>query len=151
MQIPEALEWRDVRLGRVRDLPRRLAFVLNVLQPVAAYAAVHAVTKTHDTLSVACVTAYATSFLTGHIGDSIRPRKGCPHMVLDWWPLRRAVLYNLTTLVVLRRLPDFVLNAVIFEGTLAFALMTVKPCAVASVWCWSTFVAATCYWVLRRT
>lgn len=147
MQVPEAMEWRDIRTGRTRQMPRRLAFWLNVLQPVVACAATIVVTKRHDILSYMALAAYAASFCTGNIGATIRPTEQCKHIRLDWWPTHRAVLYNLATLASIRRLPSFWLNALIFEGTLLFSILFVKPCAIASVWCWSTFIAALCYMV----
>lgn len=150
MQIPEAMEWRDLRKGVRRSLPRHLAFWLNVTQPLAAYAAVAYTVRSHDALSILGLGLYALTFTTGKIGDSIRPRSGCPHIVLDWWPVHRAIAYNLVTLLILRRLPSFAMHACIFESTLLFSALFLKPCAIASVWCWSTFVAATVVFLVVR-
>jgi hypothetical protein len=60
MQIPEALEWRDIRQQREeRALLKDIAFWLNVLQPVVAYAAVWAVVRSHDAPSLAMLGIYA--------------------------------------------------------------------------------------------
>ena len=143
MQIPEAMEWRDIRMGRRRTLPSNIAFWLNVTQPVVAYLGVSATVGSHDATSILGLAVYALTFANGPIGGIVRPREHCPHLVLDWWPWSRIAASHLSTLWVLRRLPSFLTHALIFESTFLFSVLATKPCEFASVWCWSTFVAAT--------
>jgi hypothetical protein len=145
MQIPEIMEWRNIRLNKKETLDTSiLAFWLNVLQPVVAYIAVTATVGNHDIYSIIGLTMYALTFMNEKLGKSIRPRDDCPHLILDWWPAYRAIAYHLVTLLILSRLPSAIIHTFVFEATFLFATLTVKPCAVASVWCWSTFVAAIC-------
>ena len=144
MQIPEALEWRAIRLRRTSKFNTSLAFFLNVLQPLVAYLCVSAAIGRHDAISIVALFTYMLTFVHVKLPASIRPTDECPHLNLDWWPYWRALAYHITTLIVLRSLPtkDMLIHGAIFEATLLLSIATVKPCGVASVWCWSTFVAA---------
>lgn len=147
MQIPEIMEWRNIRFNKEETFDTSiLAFWLNVLQPVVAYIGVTATVGSQDIYSIIGLTMYALTFMNVKLGKSIRPRNDCPHLVFDWWPLHRAIAYHLVTLLILRRLPlrSAMIHTFVFEATFLFATLTVKPCAIASVWCWSTFVAAIC-------
>lgn len=113
-------------------------------QPLVAYLCVSAAIGRHDAISIVTLLIYMLTFIRVRLPASIRPTKECPHLNFDWWPYWRAIAYNITTLIVLRSLPtkDMLIHGAIFEVTLLFSIATVKPCGVASVWCWSTFVAA---------
>ena len=150
MQIPEAMEWRDMRLGRKRNAPGNIAFLLNILQPAATYVATSVTVGTfrHYPATIGLV-VYALLFLTGDINRDIRPTKDCPHINLDWWPSHRGLYYHVVMIVLLSRLRSFWIHALVFEGTWLFSRLK-KPCAVASVWCWTTFVAAVCVFFLRH-
>ena len=147
MQIPDVLEWRGIRLGLQPDLRiARLAFWLNILQPVAALVATSAQTQRVDALSVGVICVYLANILYSAPPIQIgRPNTECSHLKYKWWHKALPIsLYFISTLVCLRTLPAHLLhrNAFIFIGSALLSALTVKPCGIASVWCWSVCVIA---------
>lgn len=148
MQIPDVLEWRSIRLGLQPDRRiARLAFLLNILQPVVALVTTSAQTHRVDALSVGVICVYLASIIYSAPPIRIdRPNTNCPHLHYKWWhdlPLPTS-LYFVSTLVCLRTLPSHLLHrhASLFMGSALLSALTVKPCGAASVWCWSVCVVA---------
>ena len=157
MQIPEWVEWRNLRLGQRSDITAPAAFWLNVLQPMAIIGSSWYVTKRPPTLALGLSAVYAMAFLADRdqvataVRRGIAPRGQCSHLNLDdWWSKPRTVLFHAIAIAAFAQLPPRLawLNILIFEGTFAYAL-TVK-CGTSSVWCWSIFVAGIATWLAWR-
>lgn len=145
MQIPDVLEWRGVRVKLQPDLrTAHLAFLLNILQPVAALVATSVQTQRVDAMSVGVICVYLAAVLSSAPVVQIdRPTTECSHLHYRWWNKALPIsLYFISTLVCLRTLPSHLRtrHAAIFIGSALLSALTVKPCGIASVWCWSVFV-----------
>jgi hypothetical protein len=147
MQIPEIVEWRAIRLNQPQnEANAQLAFWLNILQPVAALVATSIHTKKLDPVSCVAVGIYLMSVFEKHEIHITRPDDSCPHMYYRWWSKYSPskILYYISTLICLQTLPwnSFIHHATLFVVSAAISLLAVKPCGMASVWCWSVaFVA----------
>lgn len=149
MQIPEWMEWRNIRLGRRSDeFIAQSAFWLNVSQPLALLIAVSYITKKPPYTAIGVFVIYVLSFVADNrnvrdaIHKGIAPTSDCRHLNLGWWPLHRGILFHVTMIAAFAHLQwnQAVLNIGIFETT--FLLSMFVKCGTVSVWCWSTFVAA---------
>jgi hypothetical protein len=163
MQIPDALAWRYPSA----QYPGKLAFVLNVTQPMVLFIlVVIALTKLNISLirlTPAIITLAIYSILT--IKDTvnrkeynIQPPEQCKYLSYSWWSPSKYILYMLSmVLLILCLAPEWnyvILTLSIFIGSIIASKMIVgTKCNPGSLWCWSiasagmiTFV----YYLLSR-
>ena len=143
MQIPEALIWRS---NGHNESAIRLAFWLNILQPVFSFVTLFPfMSKRSRMFASAIVGIYLgyvviklNAFDTNFINDS------CPHVSLVWWNDKRALLlYFVTSVAIMMTIPSpFLRNLMLALFFTSFAItQTLYPCSYGSMWCWSIAVA----------
>lgn len=145
MQLPDALAWRAIDRGEKPLMAGRLAFALNVSQPLAWFLLLSAVTPRTWAVPwvaapVALYGAYWASFALRTDDFDVQPKEDCPHLNLRWWSTRDAVAYCVLMVAVsLALLPPGLagFTVALFLGSLALS-RRLYPCDTGgSVWCWS--------------
>nr|WRJ69940.1 hypothetical protein TetV2_00495 [Oceanusvirus sp.] len=165
MQVVDALAWRSIREGwsdEIRSYLSKIAFILNVLQPVVLLLFFNAAKPGNDRFPIvfALVAVYTAVMLFNAVSSarvSMFPGEqpignSCPHMVYNWWlfhgkpkpPKSTSVatwihtaLYALVILVVFSAyMSPFSILPLYFLGGMMLSLMMYR-CGQASLWCWS--------------
>ena len=155
MQLPEAAAWEELeQQQRSSYLTTLTAFILNVTQPLAAWAGVACVTGSWALTPAAWVAAlvYVACLVQdrAHIRRAFRrgiqPEQQCDHLQLDWWTPASGWLYNLVMVVLFLHLPPalFWVTLLVFEGSLLLAYRW-KTCGRASLWCLSIACVSVVY------
>jgi hypothetical protein len=153
MQLPEALIWcsKGQSEGAIQ-----LAFWLNVLQPVYAYAVLFGFLSGRGKIIVGAVVAAYTVYVLARrnrFKTNVFSSASCPHISLVWWRDRVATaLYFAASIAALFAIPDPLLRSTtlaIWAGSFALT-QWIYPCSYGSLWCGSIVIASTITYVVVR-
>jgi hypothetical protein len=154
MQIPDALAWRHP----TAQYPGKLAFILNVTQPLVLFIlVVIGLTKLGISLvrlipAIVVLTVYSILTIRDAVDRTdydIQPPEHCKHLAYSWWDRRKYILYVLSiVLTVLCLAPAWGyigLSLAIFVGSIiASAIVAGKNCDPGSLWYWSVAGSGVC-------
>ena len=150
MQIPEGIVWARLDAGVTSSsiqVESRVAFFLNITQPLSLYVAIRSLRIKLRYAQVALFMYFLLLVVdlpeywerTG----SIAPSDGCDHINLGYWNPSRGFLYVFAALFVISELPSpywVTVNSAIFLLSLLFAAIFYN-CGLGSMWCWLIWTA----------
>ena len=145
MQLPDALAWRNIKNGKNTEQEGKLAFLLNVTQPI---------------IYSLCIIPFATNlkllllmligmfFYVYHIYTNrntvnyeLKPSEKCSSLNYTWWrsPFDYRIYLLVMSLVFLciSNNTFALLNIIIFYGSLILSYIIQYSCNLSSFWCWS--------------
>lgn len=156
MQIPDALAWRNPS----SETPGKLAFILNVTQPLVWLMAVCIIFYMYNLPIIRLIPGIILFMI--YIVDVIRqiPKinfqvkyDNCRNLQYTWWRKISPMLYILSCCAILLAIPSIplvIINLVLFLGTLLMSMALVKKgCSPGSLWCWSVAICGfivTIFW-----
>jgi hypothetical protein len=144
MQIPDALAWRNPS----SDTPGKLAFILNVTQPLVWLMIVCIMFYIYKLPIIRLIPAIILFMI--YILNVIRqiPKinfqlkyDNCNNLQYTWWRKISGELYIITMCAIILALPSIpliVITLILFLGSLLMSIILVKKrCNTGSLWCWS--------------
>lgn len=157
MQIPDALAWRHP----TAQYPGKLAFILNVTQPLVLFIlVVIGLTKLGISLvrlipAIVALTVYSILTIKDTVNRTdynIQPPQHCKHLAYSWWSSTKYIFYVLSmVLMVLCLAPEWGyigLTLAIFVGSIiASVIVAGKNCSPGSLWCWSIAGSGVCTFI----
>ncbi len=163
MQIPDALAWRYP----TSQYPGKLAFILNVTQPLVLFIlVVIALTKLGISLvrllpAIIALTVYSILTIKDAVKRkdyNIQPPEQCRYLSYSWWTGHKYLFYVLSiVLTILCLAPAWgyiALSLTIFTvSIIAAKLVAGENCSPGSLWCWSIAGSGVCtfiYYLLTK-
>jgi hypothetical protein len=145
MQLPDALGWRYPE----SKFPGKLAFILNITQPLIFFLLICVALKKLKISLVRLLPAllviivyiiwwiyYYQSF-----SFNLKPLINCKSLNYRWWNYKSLLLYTIIfVLTILTIFPSFgyiILSLSIFFGSLLISHYYSNNCFPGSLWCWS--------------
>ena len=152
MQLPDALAWRNIKRDRSTTSSGRLAYILNVTQPLIAWVAAMVIVWK---MGSSPITLYPATFamvvycilllislIRGENSYDVEPTaKGCSTLTYRWWPRTSTlVFYWLVIILAVLAIPSLkwaALEISIFIISFVIGLVLANFCSSGSMWCWT--------------
>lgn len=144
MQIPDAIAWRNIKNGNTTSKEGRLAFFLNVTQPIVLFLFILPFVKNYYMLILALVVLciYINNIYVNYndINYETKPHDKCSSLNFKWWEVIDPKLYFLSMTLFFILIPDIkiaFLNILLFYSSFIVSYTIDYTCNPSSLWCWS--------------
>jgi hypothetical protein len=176
MQLIEGIAWRQHDKNIQSTVTTRVAYGLNVLQPIVYIIAVllfyyFSLSKNNKDnednkdniiilILIVLLVGYSVYAINRTIAlypfnKSIRPNNSCKHINLWWWNNGFSAFAHISTLLVavfltmfiVKKEWKFILLQLVFTTFMLLLSFFIVPCGKASMWCWFVVAAPLFTWL----
>ena len=149
MQIPDSIAWYNIKNNKPTDNAGRLAFILNVSQPIIFFFGVlFLIVKLKKNIVyiipalVVCIVYMYDIYINltnNQLSYSINPVNNCFSLNYIWWFKLNASYYITAMILICIATADMkwsLLNILIYVSSLVVIKMLLTNCNIGSMWCW---------------
>ncbi len=142
MQIPDAIAWRNIKNGNSTEHEGKLAFFLNITQPIVWFLCIMPFVKSYNVLLpvLLLLGIYIYDIYNNKLKYDITPPEKCNSLNYQWWEKLNPYLYFLVMTSIFMIIPDrkfALLNIILFYGSFIISKLIKYECNFGSFWCWS--------------
>lgn len=153
MQIPDALAWIDIKNNNYSDNPGKLAFILNITQPIIVFIStfilIYLTNKKNYLYLIPgfiVIVFYIINVFNQlkkkNINYNISPdiSKNCNSLNYQWWDHISPLIYVIVIPLIILSLMNLKwcsINIFIFFATLIISMLLKSNCNPGSFWCWA--------------